>query len=298
VNWYRENRWLGNFLIAVAGAALLALWFLFHARSGFAEASAQFSEAATERNRDEHLNPFPNEENFRKTQTALDNYGAKLIKLKEELRAQMVPVAPLVPNEFQSRLRQAIVSTTEKARANRVKLPENFHLGFDEFATTLPGSAAAAAMLGQELAQVELLLGILIDARVDAITTLKRVTLPTETATAATSAAPTPARKPAGTANAAPGPVERSTVDLAFTASPSAMRKVLNQIASSERQFFIVRTLDVRSEQLKGPSREQTAATGKAAETAAATFPSAIKFIIGNEHVENTARIEMLRFTF
>ena len=298
MNWYRENRWLGNFLIAFAGAALLALWFLFHARRGFAEASAQFNEAAIERTRLEHLNPFPNEENFRKTQAALDNYGATLNKLKEELKAQVLPVAPIAPNEFQSRLRQAIVSTTEKARANRVKLPENFRLGFDEFATTLPGSAAAASSLGQELAQVELLLGILIDARVDAITTLKRVNLSAETAAAATAAAPTTARKAPGPANSAPGPVERSIVDLAFTASPSAMRKVLNQVASSERQFFIVRTLYVRNEQLKGPSREQTAATGKAAETVAATSPSAIKFIVGNEHVENTARIEMVRFTF
>ena len=76
------------------------------------------------------------------------------------------------------------------------------------------------------------------------------------------------------------------------------MRKVFNQIASSERQFFIVRTLYVRNEQVKGPSREQAAAGGKAAEAAAATSPSAIKFIVGNEHVENTARIEMVRFTF
>src|SRR6266513_5353146 len=151
MNWYRENRWLGNFLIALAGAALLALWFLFHARSSFAEASAQFNEAAIERNRLEHLNPFPNEENFRKTQAALDNYGANLTKLKEELKAQVLPIASIAPNEFQSRLRQAIVNTTEKARANRVKLPENFHLGFDEFRTTLP-TTAAASLLGQELA--------------------------------------------------------------------------------------------------------------------------------------------------
>jgi len=293
VNWYRENRWLGNFLIALAAATLLALWFLFHARSGFAEALAQFNEAATERNRLEHLNPFPNEENFRKTQAALDNYDATLTKLKEELKAQVLPVAPIAPNEFQSRLRQAIVSTTEKARVNRVRLPENFRLGFDEFATTLPGSAAAAASLGQELPQVELLVGILVEARVDAITTLKRVTLPPETA-----AATTPARKPPGPANAAPGPVERLAVDLTFVASPSAMRKVLNQISNSERQFFIVRTLSVRNEQLKGPSREQTAATGEAALAAAATASNAIKFIVGNEHVENTARIEIVRFTF
>jgi hypothetical protein len=289
MNWYRENRWLGNFLIAAAGAALLALWFLFHAKGNFAEASAQFAEAATERIRLEHLNPFPNEENFRKTQAALDNYSVTVTKLKEELKAQVLPVTPIAPNEFQSRLSQAVVSTAEKARANRVKLPENFHLGFDEFATTLPGSAAAAASVGQELAQVELLLGILIDARVDAITTLKRATRPTETT----------ARKPPGAANATPGAVERSIVDLAFAASPSAMRKVLNQIASSERQIFIVRTLYVRNEQLKGPSREATSATiGKAAETSAATGSGAIKFIVGNEHVENTARIEMVRFTF
>src|SRR5260370_11399774 len=90
MSWYRDNRWLGNFVIALAASALLALWFLFHARSGFAEAFAQFNDAATERSRLEHLNPFPNEENYRKTQTALDNYGALLNKLKDELRAQTV----------------------------------------------------------------------------------------------------------------------------------------------------------------------------------------------------------------
>jgi len=296
MNWYRENRWLGNFLIAFAVTALLALCFLFRARSGFTEASAQFNEAATERNRLEHLNPFPNEGNFRKTRTALDDYSATLTRLKAELRAQVLPVEPIAPNEFQSRLRRAIVSTTEKARANRVKLPENFHLGFDEFRTTLP-TTAAAPLLGQELAQVELLLGILIDARVDSIMTVKRI-LPPEThstdsgqAPAATSPA---ARKPGGAANAAPAVVERAIVDLTFTASPSATRKVLNQIASAERQFFIVRTLYVRNQQLKGPGREQTAAS-------AATTPpptSAIKFIVGNEHVEITARIETVRFAF
>jgi hypothetical protein len=288
MNWYRENRWLGSFLIAFAVTALLALWFLFRARSGFTEASAQFNEAATERNRLEHLNPFPNEGNFRKTQAALNDYGATLTKLKEELRARVLPVEPIAPNEFQSRLRRAIVNTTERARVNRVKLPENFHLGFDEFRTTLP-TTAAAPLLGQELAQVELLFGILIDSRADAITTVKRI-LPPETAAATTPAA----RKPAGAVAAAPAVFERAIVDLTFTASPSAMRKVLNQIASAERQFFIVRTLYVRNQQLKGPDREQTAAS------AATTTPptSAIKFIVGNEHVEITARIEMVRFTF
>src|SRR2546421_5531220 len=240
MNWYRENRWLGNFLLAFAAAMLLAIWFLFHAKGAFADASAGFNAAASERSRLEHLNPFPNEDNFRKTQAALDNYGASLNKLKEELRAQVLAAAPIAPNEFQTHLRQAIVSTTEKARLNHVKLPENFHLGFDEFAAALP-TTAEASVLGQELQQVELLTGILIDAKVDALATLKRAVSGPEIATAPTA----PAKK---TPEAAPPVVERVTVDLTFAASPSALRKVLNQIASSERSEEHTSELQSRSD--------------------------------------------------
>jgi hypothetical protein len=292
MNWYRQNRWLGNFLLAFAAAMLLAIWFLFHAKGVFADALTEFNAVATERSRLEHLNPFPDEENFRKTQAALGEYGATLTKLKDELRAQVIPITPLAPNEFQTSLRQAIVSTTEKARSNRVKLPENFHLGFGEFTTTLP-STGAAPLLGQELAQVELVLGFLIDARVDAVAAVKRGVASPEAVAVATP----PPRKPGPAANTQPV-LERSIVDLTFKASPSALRRVLNQIASSERQFFVVRTLYVHNEQLKGPSREQSASTEKAAETAPTTEASAIKFIVGNEHVEATARIELVRFAF
>ena len=294
MNWYRENRWLDNFVIAFAATMLLAIWFLLHVKGVLADAMTEFNAASTERSRLEHLNPFPNEENFRKTQATLDEYGATLNKVKDDLRAQVLPVTPLAPNEFQTRLRQAIVSTTEKARASRVKFPDNFHLGFDEFTTTLPGTGAAP-LLGEELAQVELVLGLLIDAHVDAVTAVKHV----PASTVETTAAPAAAKKPSAAGNAAPPVVEHAIVDLSFTASPSALRKVLNQVASSERQFFVVRTLYVRNEQLKGPSREQNAGSPAPAATAAGATPAnAIKFIVGNEHVEATARIEMVRFAF
>ena len=133
MNWYRDNRWLGNFLIIFAAAMLVSIWFLFYAKGAFADALSQFNAAATERSRLKHLNPFSNEENFQKTQLELENYQVKLDAAKAELRAQTVPLTPVAPNEFQTRLRQAIVQTTQKARANRVKIPENFNLGFDEF---------------------------------------------------------------------------------------------------------------------------------------------------------------------
>lgn len=311
MNWFRQNRWLGTFVIAFAIATLLALYFLFSARSAFKEASARFNAAAAERNRLEHLNPFPNEANYRKMKGYLADYGATLERLKAELKAQTLPVAPLAPNEFQSRLREVMAETAQKARANRVKLPDNFHLGFDEFTVALPNTAAAP-LLGQELAQVELLMRYLIEARVDALTALKRTPLPEEKSAAAGTTIPAmaPGRKPAAPATTGPKMLERAIVDLAFTSSPSAARKVLNEIASSSEQFYIIRTVHVRNQQQKGPSREQTAGAGttNAAETApnapGATAPAKptpsgpIKFIVGNEHVETSARIEMVRFTF
>ena len=286
MNWDRENRWLGNFLFTFGSGLLIALWFLFHAKGEYSDAAAQFNEVATERIRLEHLNPFPNEENLRKTQAALRAYETTLNQVKEDLKSRVVPLGPLAPNEFQTRLREAIANVAERAQANRVKLPDKFHLGFDEFSASLP-DPAASPVLGQQLAQVELLANILIDNRVDAITDLKR---PPRALVSAVGGKPSPNDAKV---------IERSIVDIAFTASPTAFRKALNQISSFDRQFFIVRTLHIYSDQQKGPPREQAGAAPAASPAAnAATSPAAIKFIVGNEHLEASASVEFVRFRF
>ena len=76
------------------------------------------------------------------------NYGAALAKFKEELKKEVAPAPPLAPNEFQSRLRQAVVATLNRARTNSVKLPDKFQLGFDEFTTAMP-KTGVAPLLGQ-----------------------------------------------------------------------------------------------------------------------------------------------------
>ena len=90
----------------------------------------------------------------------------------------------MAPNEFQSHLRLAMTAVADKARANKVRLPDKFYLGFDEFAAALPNEAAAP-QLGQELAQIEWLLDTLFEARVDALTSFRRISLPDEHGTAA-----------------------------------------------------------------------------------------------------------------
>jgi hypothetical protein len=300
MNWFQQNRWLGTFLVALGICTLASGYFVFNAKGNADEALGHFNEAAAERTRLEGLNPFPTEANYKKMKVYLENYTASLDKLKEDLKTRMLPAPAMAPNEFQSRLRQAMVAVAEKARANRVKIPANFALGFDEFTAALPNTTAAP-LLGQELAQVELLMNMLIDARVDSLNSLTRTPLADERTPAAPSAPGAGARKPAGPAAGGLRMLERGVVDIAFTSTPSAARKVLNQLGSSNQQFYITRLLHVQNEKDKGPAREQTPAAGATptpAPTAAPTKGAALTFIVGNEHIETSARIEIIRFTF
>ena len=298
MNWFRQNRFLGVFFVALGVATLAAFIVLRITKSNFDKASNHFSENATELGRLERLAPYPTESNMRKMKTQAVEYAAAVEKLKADLKTLVLPVAAMEPNQFQSQLRQAVASVSEKARANKVKLPDNFYLGFDEFASALPNTAAAP-LLGQELAQVEVLLGILIDAHIDAITAFSRAPLPSEHG-AAPAPSPAAARKPI--VDLGSKMVERSAVDVTFAANPSAARKALNQIASADRQFFIVRTLHVLNEKEKGPPRENIGETSSppAAPAGGAKQPAnpALHFIVGNEHIQASARIEIVKFAF
>jgi hypothetical protein len=313
MTWLRQNRLLGAILIAFGICVLFAVILLFWTGSKLATARSEFNKTAAEHARLEALDPFPNEANYHKSKDYIENYRVALDKFKEELKKEMTPETPLAPNEFQSRLRQAIVATLNRARANNTKLPENFRLGFDEFATALP-KTAVAPLLGQELSQVQMLISILLDARVDSVTSFRRAPLTEEREPkAAPTGTPVPGRPgrrgsslpkgmPSQTGAIAPKVLERNIVQLTFKAGPDAARKVVNEIASSSGQFYIIRTLYVRNEKDQGPPREKSAEpTPAGAGAAAPNQPApagALNFIVGNEHVEVSATIEMLRFTF
>ena len=308
MNWFQQNRWLGTFLILFGICTLGAGIVLFMARSNWSNTKGQFDAAVGELHRLQRLDPFPSDANYLKLKVHLENYSAALDKFKEELKTQMAPAPPLAPNEFQSRLRQATIVTLQRARANDVKFPDNFRLGFDEFATALP-KTEAAPLLGQELSQIQMLINVLVDAKVDSVTSLHRMPLPEEHGISPTpTATPTGRRgssargpKPAGPSAGPPRLLERNLVDLTFKAAPAVARKVLNQISSSSGQFYIIRTLYVRNEKDKGPPREKTTEPSSSESEPSAPDQSAnapLNFIVGNEHIEVSARIEMLRFTY
>src|SRR5437667_1569507 len=310
MKWFQQNRELGTLLVGFGIGVLLAAALLFWRWSAWSGARQAFDRAAAERTRLAHLDPFPNDANHRKLQGYLKSYTAGLDKFKEQLKTEVAAAPPLAPNEFQSRLRQATVAALDRARVNNVKLPDRFQLGFDEFARVMPGTAVAP-LLGQELSQIQMLISILLDAKVDAVTAFRRYPLPEEHPA---SAKPTPTppsasgrKAPAARAlakpSATPALIERNVVDVSFKAAPGTARRVLNEIVSSSGQFFSIRTLYVLTEKDKGPPRERAARPPPPPQSAQATpaqegAPGALNFIVGTEHIEVSATIEMLRFTF
>jgi hypothetical protein len=182
----------------------------------------------------------------------------------------------------------------DRAPDKKIRLPDKFCLGFDEFVAALP-EESAAPLLGRELVQLQWLMNALVEARVDALTALRRVALAPERTTA-------PGVKPARTANAKD---QRSLVELTFSSTPAAARTVINQVAGATHHFCIIRQLHVRNEKPTGPPREVTAEA--TAENAAApgsplpaktTTAAALNFIVGTEKIETTAEIEIVRFAF
>ena len=299
MNWFRENPFWSAFIAIAGGAFLLAAGFLWWTKGSYEDAMAKYRESAAEQTSLESGNPYPSAANVGKMKTYLDNYKAALDKLKGELKTRMLTEAPLAPNEFQTRLRQAIIHTAENARNNRVKLPANFFLGFDEFVSSLPSPEEAPA-LGQELSQVQLLLNTIIEARVDAITAFHRIAHPGT----AMAAAPMPAATPRTPPKPSAGPklIEERTIEFTISASPTAGRRVINQIAATNEQFFIIRAIHVKNQKDKGPPRENAGPTAPipppnpTGAAPAATPAGPLNFIVGNEHIDLSARVELVNF--
>jgi hypothetical protein len=298
MKWFRENRFLGTFLVVFGVALIAATWFLFGAKSGWDAALLRFNRTAAELNRLERLTPYPSEENLRKMKAGTEDYGSALAKLKEELKLRVAPATPLKPNEFQSRLRVAVAAIVQKARASKVKLPDKFYLGFDEFAAALPNEVAAP-VLGQELSQIEWFLNGLIEGPVEALTAFHRAPLPEEHGSPAVILSPTPAAltKSAATPPPAAKLLSRNVLEATFVSTPAAARRVLNQLAGANEQFCIIRLLHVRNEKQKGPPHEAAPEPPGFATAKPSPVPG-LNFIVGNERIETTARIEIVRFMF
>lgn len=299
MNWFVQNRFLGSFLVALGLCALLSLGFLFYEKGRTENAQTRLENTITESNRLRSSSPFPNVENLKKTKAQTDAYRSSILALENELKARMLPGLPLQPNEFQAQLRLAVTAVQQRASANKVQLPANFSLGFDEYATSLPNSEAAP-QLGRQLRAIEWIANAIIDAHADSLTSLNRSQLPEEK----DGAIPLPnprARTGGSTKRTVEKIVESTSINVAFAGSPAAARRILNQVGAAKDQFYVLRTLVVKNQVDKGPRRGGAEPAARAPQPAPSATRSKAKepgidFIVGTEHLDVVAKIEIVKF--
>jgi len=302
MNWFQQNRFLSFFIGGLAFATALSTGFLFREKSAAAREEARLETTIGELTRLQRSRPFPSQENFGRAKAQSDNYHHLLLALKNELKARTFPKPLLLPNEFQAQLRQVATDVIEQARASKVQLPESFNLGFDEYATSLPNTAAAPH-LGRQLRAIEWIANTIIEAHVDTLQSLTRSTLPEEKAAPAPARTRTPGGKESKTPEVSAKIVDSTSIDVAFSGSPTALRRILNQIAAAKEQVYVIRTLQVRNQADKGPQRgdrEKLAPASSVASPVAQTVAKeqGISFIVGTEHLNVAAKVEILRFNF
>jgi len=279
MNWIKENKFLAGFLAVLLVGAVALTFLLISNQGNFAEVSDNYSKQSAELSRLQNLVPYPDEANLKLMRDQKDDYVANIGKLEKELAtSHQFALEPMPPERFQDLLKKTVDAVVEKSGTG--VLPQKFYLGFDTYQAT-PPRGEAAAPLARELKAIDLVVNILLDNKVTAITEIRRPQLAEEGDPRAAAAQKKLVRK--------------TPFDVTFVAEQMRARKALNEIVGSKKQFFILRSLIVKNEKEKGPPRADAAAPATTG-TGTGTETPVIKMVVGNEKIIVTARIEIVDF--
>ncbi len=310
MNWAQHKFLIGLGAVTLVGAGALG-FFVVKAKSNFDTLTETYTNQSAKYN---NLRKQPlalTEENLTKLQGQTTVVADTAVALQEKLARHSFPLEAATPEQFQDRLRTAVSEVLQKAQLSGVNLPENFYLGFNQYQNQPPRAEASAPLLRQ-LKTVQLATEILIEARVSSIAAVTRTPLPEEGAPAAATGTPRPAapKKPA-TPAAPPAPklVVKYPFDIQFIAEQGNVRKALNDLAKNDKQFLIIRPLNIQNEQEKPTPRQSANAQSSPTPTDTANHeaplptqgdgpaqPRQLQYIVGTEKINVLLRLEMTVF--
>ena len=294
MSWIRENKFLTAF-IAVMVIAGGGLGYLFYSAWGaYAEQSDIYKSKADALHALQTRVPYPSEENLAKYKAQQKDLVAATNSLAASLSTMVLPVEEVTAFAFQDRLRDAVNRIVARAAKAGVKLPAKFAFDMDKYQTQ-PPPAAAASPLGRQLAALEIAMDFLIDEHVDSVVSLKRYPLAQESAGGGGGGGGGFGSRRGG--GGGEDLVEKFPFDLHFIASQISFHKVVNDFATSSKQFFITRSLAITNTDPKPVEKSVEGQPSPAATPAQATGEGGrLKFIVGAEKVESVMHIEIVAF--
>jgi hypothetical protein len=286
-------------------------WLLQSAKARYEEATSGYEEKSGELTRLQGLNPFPNAQNLKSIEAQKAEATTAIAALQAKLATKTFPAEPMTPEQFQDKLRASVTAVVAKAAAAPMRLPEKFYLGFDRYQTEPPEEAASVA-LGHQLKGIEWVINQLIENHALELRSLTREELPMERGA---KARPESADAPSGRGKGDKGSkdmITRQPFEIAALMEQSQFTNFLNTIVGATApQFYVPRLLVVKNERDKGPQKgavpgavptapalpamnpDGTPAAPAAAAVAAAP---ASTYIVGEEKVEVSLRLEIIDF--
>jgi len=214
--------------------------------------------------------PFPNQQNLKKYKEQDEELNAANTALQADLATHEFPLEPMTPEQFQDKLRTAVDEVAEKAKDNKITVPDRFAMGFDRYLTETPNRDAAAP-LGRQLTAIEFIINELLDSRIDSISLISRTPLPEESGQKASKSS-----------------VVKHPFEITFISEQGRFRKVLNDVVSNSKQLYVVRLLQLKNQVDKSPP--------KVVANAAAPTDNHLKYIFGAEKLEVEMKLEVIDF--
>lgn len=249
MDWVRKNKFLAGFIGAMAVGVAVMGYLLYATQSHYDQTSQEYNSQVTELKRLQALKPYPEESNLTRFAAEKTAYGEAV----NSLQASMAALTPAVdktvsPTDFQNRLRDLVSDVLRSATQTGVALPEGFYLGFEQYRQTLP-DAAATPFLSEQLTEVEQIVRILINRKIDKLNSIKRAPLPGESGIVAV--APPAGEKPKAAVSEL---LVRHAIEVGYTANANAFRETFSQIIEAPK-LFVIRAMQVKNQVDKGPVR-------------------------------------------
>ena len=298
---------IGFGVVMVGGLGVLG-YLLSQSVSHFSELSQSYDEQSTELKRLQTLPLYPEQSNLVKLKEVREAAGEAAASLQKQLIPMSIPLETITPEQFQDKLRALVSSITGKAKPLGVKLPKDFYLGFPQYQKS-PPKTEAASPLDRQLKAVEIAVNALLEQKVEEIVKIDRTPLPEEVD--ALKVLPTAPIKPVGL----PGKVEapkpeffsKFPFEIQFRTDQSRLRRVLNDLAKNEKQFFVIRPITIQNSGDKPLQKVDPLAAAAAAAQVSGTAPGSatsanqpkaqnLRYLVGMEKLNVLLRLEMVVF--
>ena len=299
MNWFSENKFMAGFIgFMVVGVGALG-YLLATQISDFSQKQADYSTKYRALDELQKKNPFPNQKNLEAFQSQHEELKGDIDALNQNLAKIQFPIdSTVTPKTFQENLQAAIADANAKATANKVVLPDKFALGFDNYVSTL-SIAGAAPALDRQLKAAEIVFDELLNGPgVANITDVSRGKLAEENEGEKEPAKPAGkpgAKTPAGGQGSGNnGQVIKTPLQITFTADWSTLRRIMNDIVQSNKQFFIIRLVNIKTDGSKDQPITKVDAAKTGSEAMQKGEPA---FVLGdNVRLTVTLSLEIVNF--